>query len=317
MARTAGKYHQITRRRAVSPPQRRLLASSHSIKKLTSSARSRKYEFDIIAPKSAPIKLIFAGPNIPTMVPKAPLSFTAPVVAKKSKKPKAHKAKLVSNLLLTACVPLMAFVAYAGYGYYKSAHKLESKISENQSVLGDTTDQQSVNTEPNAQLPDNAKPSEKATHTGAYVPKNLLAPRSIKISSIGVSASFVTVGQTKSGAMGVPADIFSVGWYNKTSSPGDNTGVSVINGHVYGPTQPGVFANLKNIKVGANVEVTLVNGTKLSYKVIKKASFKAGEAQGEALSSVSNKPGLNIITCTGAIKGDEYQDRLVVYTERI
>lgn len=145
-------------------------------------------------------------------------------------------------------------------------------------------------------------------------------PKILSISSLGVLSRIVRVGSdAKTGEVGTPKNVFDTAWYDGSVKPGEK-GAVFIDGHVSGPTRGGIFANLKNIKVGAVVNVTMGNETRYNYKVVATEKFDADKVDMKKVLSPYDpaKQGLNIMTCNGKYLKDAqtYDKRLVVYTVR-
>jgi len=162
---------------------------------------------------------------------------------------------------------------------------------------------------------DSAPPSEtKPTNLGAYVvPPN--QPRYLKIPKLNVDARVRQLGVTAQGQLQAPNNIYDTGWYNGSSKPGDAGGAVLIDGHVHGPTLPGVFYNLKSLLPGDIIQIERGDGKVFSFKVVKLQSYDANNVDmAAALTSiVPGKLGLNLMTCTGKVKGTEYEQRLIVF----
>lgn len=182
--------------------------------------------------------------------------------------------------------------------------------------------QQSTGSDPNSEAPmvgdipnEGDKPDVNAYRVAAAL------PRKISIPKLGVEARTLKLGVTEAGALASPANIYDAGWYDQSAKPGE-PGAMVIDGHVHGPTKPGVFHDLKTLKPGDEISIERGDGKIFSYRVVKSKSYPADsvEMMGAALTPVKpGKPGLNLITCTGELdeSGNHYKDRLVVFAEQL
>ncbi|MEI8188014.1 MAG: class F sortase [Candidatus Saccharibacteria bacterium] len=145
-------------------------------------------------------------------------------------------------------------------------------------------------------------------------------PRFLRVDSLNVLSRVRQVGIDKTGAIGVPTNVYDVAWYNKSSLPGA-PGAAVIDGHVSSWTTHGVFYSLTSIKINSIVQVEMGNGTLYNYKVVKKQVYSYDNVDMNALLSPVNPklPGLNLITCTGSvIKGtNEFNQRAIVFTQLV
>jgi len=140
-------------------------------------------------------------------------------------------------------------------------------------------------------------------------------PRTLTIDKIKVDAHIVGVGVKADGELKTPTNIYDVGWYKGSAKPGD-LGAILLDGHVHGPTQPGVFVGLKKLKAGDKITIKRGDGKMFTYHVVKTQSYaKDAVDMGAAFSSaVPGKPGLNMITCDGTYdSAGEYDNRLIVF----
>ncbi len=164
-------------------------------------------------------------------------------------------------------------------------------------------------------IPSETPAADPAKHT---VATNL--PRTITIDKIGVKARVVRLGVKANNQLAVPANIFDAGWYAESSKPGE-AGAMVIDGHVSGPTKPGVFYKLHTLAAGDQIKVDRGDGKMYVYKVVKKTSYAADKVDMTAVLTpvTKGKPGLNLITCSGEIDraSNHYKDRTVVFAEQI
>ncbi len=141
-------------------------------------------------------------------------------------------------------------------------------------------------------------------------------PRVITIEKLGVKARTLSLSLDKDNALKAPSNIFDTGWYNGSAKPGE-AGAMVIDGHVSGPTQKGVFYNIKNLKPGDLIKIERGDGKTYSYKVTGTTAYDADNVDMAKLmtSSVPGKAGLNLITCGGKFnsKTNKFEQRIVVF----
>lgn len=143
-------------------------------------------------------------------------------------------------------------------------------------------------------------------------------PRYLFIPTLSVKAMVKPLGVDAHNKLNAPTNVFDVGWYNKSARPG-MPGVMVMDGHVSSWTAHGVFYELKKVKIGQLLGVERGDGTKFTYRVVKKQVYDAAHVDMQAvLQPVSAKPGLNLITCDGnVIKGtNNFAERLVIFAEQ-
>ena len=144
-------------------------------------------------------------------------------------------------------------------------------------------------------------------------------PKIIQIAKLNVYARVKPVSVNAKNELQAPANIFDAGWYDGSARPGDTpgNGATLIDGHVHGPTLPGVFANIKKLVPGDTIQIIRGDNKTYTYSVVKVQNFNATNLDiGTALTSVQpGKAALNLMTCGGkydTVKG-EYEERTVVF----
>ena len=126
-------------------------------------------------------------------------------------------------------------------------------------------------------------------------------PAQVRIGTIAAAAApVVAVGVDERGAMAVPEDVRTVGWYRFGSRPGSLSGSAVLSGHVDDRVQGrGVFAALGDVEPGDLVEVELTDGTRLGYRVGTVEQVAKDALPADELFARSGPPRLTLITCGG------------------
>ncbi len=160
-----------------------------------------------------------------------------------------------------------------------------------------------------------------ATQTTGPTP---LQPAQLRIPSIRVNASVMSVGRTSQGVMDAPVSKAvnspywtHVFWYNPGAIPGQQ-GNAVIAGHVDRVGgDPAIFWSLKDLTVGNDVFVTTMQGKALHFVVSRVKAYPATATSSDDMSAIfgpSTDHNLNLITCSGVWTGHGYDQRLVVFT---
>jgi sortase (surface protein transpeptidase) len=140
-------------------------------------------------------------------------------------------------------------------------------------------------------------------------------PQQIRIPSIGVNASIVSVGLNQQGAIAMPDSVDVGAWYNGSPTPGE-LGPAIIAGHVDNYYKGvGAFFRLRETQVGDMIYIDRADGTTATFKVadikqVPQANFPTQEVFGNI-----NYAGLRVITCGGAFNNQtyEYEDNIVVF----
>jgi LPXTG-site transpeptidase (sortase) family protein len=169
-------------------------------------------------------------------------------------------------------------------------------------------------------VPSETKPAVGGSSSYRVAP-NL--PKYLKISKFSVNARVRPLGVTSNNQLKAPNNIYDTGWYDASAHPGDSgsLGAVLIDGHVHGPTLPGVFVGLKKMQAGDIVQIVRGDDKVFTYKVVTTKNYNAETMDmGELMASIKpGKPGLNLITCGGPYdkKSGEYTQRTVVFAVQI
>jgi sortase A len=161
--------------------------------------------------------------------------------------------------------------------------------------------------------------SSSASSSASITAPVLAAPKRLIIPALEIDAPLEEVGINQSGETAVPKDAAIPGWYKGGVKPGEQ-GNAVIAGHrdAWGGT-PGVFFSLKKLKIGELITVEDGNGTIHRFKVIDIREYKTDLAPVQEIFGKSDKPRLQLITCSGTWSGARrsYEMRTVIYTELV
>lgn len=164
--------------------------------------------------------------------------------------------------------------------------------------------------------PSESKPNGSSVASYQVAPD---LPKYIKIPKFGVSARIKPMSVNNKNELQAPASIYDAGWYNSSARPGDGagSGALLIDGHVHGPTLPGVFANIKKLQAGDEIQIVRGDNQVYKYSVVKTQNVDANNLNiGIALASVQpGVAGLNLITCGGPYDhaSGEYTQRTIVF----
>lgn len=166
----------------------------------------------------------------------------------------------------------------------------------------------------NTDHPSEAKVTPKQADT-YVVPAD--QPRSITLPSIHADGLIQRVGLTSDNALAVPSSIYFGGWYTGGSKPGDK-GLSIIDGHVSGWYNDGIFKNLKNLHNGDMFTVEYGDRSTRKFAVVDVKTIPEDKASMVLFQQRSDLPNqLNLITCGGKFdtKTDLYADRIIVISK--
>ncbi|WP_123043347.1 class F sortase [Cohnella candidum] len=194
--------------------------------------------------------------------------------------------------------------------------------SPSQSASPSTSASPSASDSPSPSVSPSASPSQPAakpqTEPKAEQTVEGIVPSEIDIPDIGVDADVISLGLTKDGAMDVPSDADDVGWFKPGYRPGI-PGHAVVAGHVDSKTGPAVFYKLKTLKKGSKIILRSKKGEEMVFRVVGSEKYPYNDAPLEKIFGPSDKPLLNLITCTGLFSRSKgtHQERLVVTAELV
>jgi len=211
------------------------------------------------------------------------------------------KISIVNGLLLVSVL----LIGFSGYNLLIKQQKTSGVVQLEPSTAIITEDVQ----EPEEKRPDMTQeysvPAEQ--------------PRSIIIPSIGTDGFVQKVGLTSKNAVAVPNNIHVAGWYINSVVPGAE-GLSIIDGHVSGKYENGVFYYLKKLKKGDVFQIEFGDKSLKTFEVVDTKQMAESESA-EFLFEKNNeiREQLNLITCGGNFNKDSQQfaDRVVVVSRLV
>jgi Sortase domain len=161
---------------------------------------------------------------------------------------------------------------------------------------------------PASALPSASQGREIPAEPAVFRPTRVVLPD-------GTPAPVVPVGLHDDGALAIPDDVHTVGWWTGGSKAGEAFGSVVVAGHVDSAAQGiGVFAALRRLIRGQVVELD-GGAHALRYRIISAIQVPQAEISSRAgIFSVDGEPRLVLVTCGGPFdrQRHRYQDNLVV-----
>lgn len=147
-------------------------------------------------------------------------------------------------------------------------------------------------------------------------PMEAARPEAVYIPSIGVSAPLMELGLDAGGAIeNPPIDSPNLaGWYRYGAVPG-RRGAAVITGHLDTRTGPAVFARLKNVRRGDQVQVLRADRSVAIFVVDRIEHLPKRRFPAEKVYAALSYPGLRLVTCGGVFdqRSHSYRDNTIVY----
>ena len=158
--------------------------------------------------------------------------------------------------------------------------------------------------------PDETKPNPK-TFVWKGKPTD---PKYITLPTIKSAGFIQNVAVDQNKQVGVPNNVHMAGWFTESVLPGQK-GLSIIDGHVDGRTDVGIFEKLGKLNKGDQFTVELGNGKVLTYKVVASSTVAVKDAAAVLFSqdgTIASQ--LNLITCGGTFNRDvhAYDKRVIV-----
>lgn len=142
-------------------------------------------------------------------------------------------------------------------------------------------------------------------------------PKYITLPTIKAGGFLQNVGVDQKKAVAVPNNIHMAGWFVDTVLPGAQ-GLSVIDGHVNGRVNAGIFKNLTKLQAGDSLSIEFGNGSKKEFEVVKLVTKDTKDAAGVLF---TQEPGvlnqINLITCSGTWdkQSQQYSQRTIAITK--
>ena len=140
------------------------------------------------------------------------------------------------------------------------------------------------------------------------------APTRVRVPAAGIDAALAAVGLDAAGALAVPADGATAGWFADGTTPGAR-GPAVLTGHVDGGGAPAVFARLDELRPGDPVLVDRDGESTLRFVVTRVARHPKSSFPTAAVYGPTTGPELRLITCGGSFDraAGSYADNVVVW----
>lgn len=233
---------------------------------------------------------------------------------------------LVSMLILGACsspAPLAGSTTNTAEVAASSAEPVPTAGAEGtEPVLPSTTPAPPSSSSAAGGSPTSASPTVGAPATTASPPPLPVgrgpAPTGLSIPSIDVDEQLIDLGIGDDGTAEVPADYARAGWFAGGGRPG-GVGPTVILGHVDSLDGPAVFHRLRDVPVGADIDVQLADGTTAQYRVESTAQYAKADFPTFEVYGATPVDTLTLITCGGPFDTDalSYTENVVVTALRV
>lgn len=170
--------------------------------------------------------------------------------------------------------------------------------------------------DPSSVAPSSLTSSVPTPATGPVVEP--AAPVRLRIAAVRVDAAVAPVGVDANGTMVIPREAARVGWYRFGPAPGAVAGAAVLAGHVDSRDQgPGALYRLREVPVGAAVEVVDTAGVTRRYRVVSRELITKKALPTQELFRRTGPARLILITCGGEFDArlHSYRDNVVVVAQ--
>ncbi|WP_276308009.1 class F sortase [Arthrobacter ruber] len=141
-------------------------------------------------------------------------------------------------------------------------------------------------------------------------------PVSLSIPSTDTSTELISLGLQNDRTLEVPPEDpgAPAGWYNLSPTPGER-GPAVLLGHVNATGGgPGVFAKLRELKVGDTIEVTREDGSTATFEFQRGEQYEKDTFPTQEVYGNTEGAELRMITCDGFdLETGLFDDNYVVY----
>jgi hypothetical protein len=155
---------------------------------------------------------------------------------------------------------------------------------------------------------------------GTPVDSGRLHPTKIDIDAINVHAPVAGVGLNQGYQVAIPPfdKPKETAWYQNSAVPGGQ-GSAMITGHLDTNAGPAVFSNLKGMRPGDTIKVTLSDNSQVTFQTTSVALYPKSNFPSDQVYGASDVPALNLVTCAGTYdrSGGGYLSNLVVYSKKV
>lgn len=143
-------------------------------------------------------------------------------------------------------------------------------------------------------------------------------PVRLRIPALRVDSRLDRLGVRKDGTIEVPARFDVAGWYDGGPRPGQD-GPAVILGHVDSKTGPGVFVDLRHVRIGTPVWVDRADGTSIQFKITKLSRVPKVRFPTDLVYAPSLDPTLRLVTCGGSFDNarGSYRDNVIAFADLV
>jgi LPXTG-site transpeptidase (sortase) family protein len=142
-------------------------------------------------------------------------------------------------------------------------------------------------------------------------------PVEVDVPAVDISAPVVPLGLTDGGALDVPKDFSTAGWWAAGPEPGER-GAAVITGHIDSTAGPAAFYTLADASPGDKVYVHREDASTATFVIDRLGQYPKDDFPTHQVYDKTPEPTLRLITCGGTFDDStgHYRDNIVAYATR-
>lgn len=152
---------------------------------------------------------------------------------------------------------------------------------------------------------------------GIVVDQRAAIPVEVDVPAVDISAPVIQLGLTATGALQVPQDFSTAGWWAAGPEPGER-GAAVITAHVDSKSGPAAFFTLKDASPGDKVLVHREDGSIVTFVIDRMGQYPKDDFPTQQVYGKTPVPTLRLVTCGGIFNESigHYRDNIVAYATR-
>jgi LPXTG-site transpeptidase (sortase) family protein len=169
----------------------------------------------------------------------------------------------------------------------------------------------------NASLIEVPEPKPEPEPKRIVVDQQAANPVEVEVPAVDISARVVPLGLTAGGALEVPEDFSTAGWWASGPEPGER-GAAVITAHIDSKAGPAAFYTLADAEPGDKVYVHRKDGSTATFVIDRVGQYPKDDFPTHQVYDETPKPTLRLITCGGTFDDSigHYRDNIVAYATR-
>jgi LPXTG-site transpeptidase (sortase) family protein len=142
-------------------------------------------------------------------------------------------------------------------------------------------------------------------------------PVEVEVPAVDISAPVIPLGLTDGGALEVPEDFSTAGWWASGPEPGER-GAAVITAHVDSQAGPAAFYTLADASPGDEVYVHREDASIATFVIDRLGQYPKDDFPTHQVYDKTPEPTLRLITCGGIFDDStgHYRDNIVAYASR-